>query len=194
MSATTANFLHTFSSRRTIYKLKPELPAGVSIYDVQATVQTIIKESPTALNSQCNRAIILTGDIHKKVWDHVTKSMPNDDARKRPQSVRDEAFGSVIFFTDDTVTEKLQAEMPQIADVFPVCASHATGGAQIVTWAALESLGLGVHIQHYNNQIKEVLPSAVPAKWTVVAQLCFGTGIEAPPAKEYDHNPVEIFN
>lgn len=194
MSAATANFLQVFSQRRTIYSLKPELPAGVSIQDVQATIQTIIKEAPTALNSQCNRALILTGDAHNKVWSHVTDSMGNEGAKKRPASVRDEAFGSVIFFTDDAVTEKLQADMPAIADVFPGCASHATGGAQIAAWAALEGLGLGVHIQHYNQQVKESLPEKVPAKWTVVAQLCFGTGVEPAPVKDYMHNPVEIFN
>lgn len=194
MSTFTANYLQAISNRRTIYQLKPELPAGISIHDVQATVQTIIKESPTALNSQPNRALILTGDSHKQVWDHVTKSMKADAGRKRPQSVRDEAYGSVIFFTDDSVTEKLQANMPAIKDVFPGCASHATGAAQISTWTALETLGLGVHIQHYNDAVKEALPNKVPAKWTVVGQLCFGTGSEAAPAKDYMHNPVEIYN
>lgn len=61
-----ATYLKTLTARRTIYALKPELPGEITINDIQSVVQTIIKETPTAFNSQPNRAVILTGETHKK--------------------------------------------------------------------------------------------------------------------------------
>lgn len=89
--SSTQTFLDAIANRRTIYDLKQELPAGVKIEDVQHVIQTIVKNTPTALNSQENRAIILTGEAHRQVWDRVLKSITSKDGRKRPTSVRDEA-------------------------------------------------------------------------------------------------------
>ncbi|CAI7171053.1 CPS_collapsed_G0005980.mRNA.1.CDS.1 [Saccharomyces cerevisiae] len=44
--------------------------------------KTIIKETPTAFNSQPNRAVILTGETHKKVWDEVTKAIESPAGQK----------------------------------------------------------------------------------------------------------------
>ena len=108
-------YLKTLTARRTIYALKPELPGEITIKDIQSVVQTIIKETPTAFNSQPNRAIILTGEAHRKVWGQVADAIESPDGKRRPASARDEAFGSVIFFTDDKVTEKLKADFPAYA-------------------------------------------------------------------------------
>lgn len=190
----TPALLKSISTRRTIYQLKPELPAGVTIEDVQATVQAIIKEIPTAFNSQVNRALILTGGSHKKVWEQVANSLEGDAAKKRPQSIRDEAYGSVIFFTDDKTTEKLQGDFPAWSAAFPQFADHSSGAAQIISWTALEGLGLGAHLQHYNGYVKGALPEKIPANWSVVAQLAFGVPQEVAGEKTYITNDVEILN
>ena len=189
-----ANLLKAIATRRTIYQLKPELPSSVTIADIQATIQEIIKETPSAFNSQPSRALILTGETHKKVWDHVTKSMPNDDARKRPQSVRDEAYGSVIFFTDDKTTEKLKADFPNWAPAFDIFAAHNSGAAQILSWIALENLGLGAHLQHYNELVEAALQEKIPSNWSIVAQLCFGKPAGPAHEKTYIDNEVKVFN
>ncbi|KAL3234372.1 putative nitroreductase HBN1 [Nakaseomyces bracarensis] len=186
-------YLKAIASRRSIYALKPELPSGVTINDVQSIVQLVIKETPTAHNSQLNRAIILTGETHKKVWDSVSNAIEGP-RKKRPQSIRDEAYGSVIFFTDDKTTEKLQAEFPVWAAAFPRLADHASGAVQISTWTALETLGLGGHLQHYNDAVKAALGSQVPASWSVHSQLCFGTPIAGPIEKTYIDNVVKVLN
>ncbi|AJQ34227.1 BAP_1a_G0005440.mRNA.1.CDS.1 [Saccharomyces cerevisiae] len=189
-----ATYLKTLTARRTIYALKPELPGEITIKDIQSVVQTIIRETPTAFNSQPNRAVILTGETHKKVWDEVTKAIESPAGQKRPASARDEAFGSVIFFTDDKVTEKLKADFPAYAAAFPSFADHTSGAAQINSWVALEAMGLGGHLQHYNGYIKAALPSKIPESWTVQAQLVFGTPAAPPGEKTYIKNDVEIFN
>ncbi|CAL9736398.1 hypothetical protein MOSE0_J08790 [Monosporozyma servazzii] len=43
-------------NRRSIESLTPELPAGVTIFDVKQVVHTIVKQILTTSNSQSNRA------------------------------------------------------------------------------------------------------------------------------------------
>ncbi|CAI4057097.1 hypothetical protein N7582_000775 [Saccharomyces uvarum] len=187
-------YLKTLTARRTIYALKPELPGEITIKDIQSVVQTIIKETPTAFNSQPNRAIILTGEAHRKVWGQVADAIESPDGKRRPASARDEAFGSVIFFTDDKVTEKLKADFPAYAAAFPSFADHTSGAAQINSWVALKAMGLGGHLQHYNGYVKAALPGKIPQSWTVQAQLVFGTPAASPAEKTYIENDVEVFN
>lgn len=194
MSASVAQYLKLISGRRTLYQLKPELPSGVTLQEIQKYIQTIIKDTPTAFNSQVNRAVILTGQTHKKVWDHVVEGIPVEAGKKRPASVRDEAYGSIIFFTDDVTTKKFQADFARWASAFPQFADHTSGAAQIHSWTLLEGLGLGAHLQHYNPLVKEALGDSVPAEWQVHSQLCFGTPIEGPGEKTFIENEVNILN
>ena len=194
MSQTTQVYLNAIANRRTIYNLTPTLPQNVSIEDIQAVIQAIIKNTPTALNSQENRAIIVTGKTHRKIWDAVIESIPGESGKKRPTSARDEAYGCVIFFTEQNTVKKFQADFPAAADAFPVAASHTTGAAQINSWTALETMGLGCHLQHYNDAVRAVLGNLVPESWTVNSQLCFGSIVIPAGEKTFIDNPVKIYN
>lgn len=185
-------YLKALATRRTIYALKPELPSNVSIAEIQAAIQAIIRDTPTSFNSQGSRAIILTGDKHKKVWGQVVDSIPDESGKKRPASVRDEAYGSVIFFTDDITTEKLESQFPAWAAAMAQFADHSSGAAQIHSWTALELLGLGAHLQHYNGYIKAALGEEAPAEWNVQAQLVFGLPAAGAGEKVFDENLVKV--
>ncbi|GCF00108.1 putative nitroreductase [Zygosaccharomyces mellis] len=190
-----APYLKAIASRRTVYALKPQLPSNVTLQDVQSVVEAIIKDTPTAFNSQINRAIILTGAEHKRVWDETVNSVQGDSGKKRPASVRDEAFGTIVFFTDDKTTEELQAKFPVYASIFPQFADHSSGAAQIQTWTALKQLDVGGHLQHYNGYIKAALPKSIPLEWQVHSQLVFGLpAVDELPQKSYIENPVKIFS
>ncbi|KAH3899576.1 probable Putative nitroreductase HBN1 [Saccharomycodes ludwigii] len=191
---TVSTILSSIAARRTIYNLKPVLPTGINLKDVQKIIQAIIKDTPTAFNSQPNRALILTGEAHRKIWEQVTDSIEAESGKKRPASVKNEAFGSVIFLTDDQTTENLQAKFPAWAAFFPTFASHASGAAQISSWTTLEAAGLGCHLQHYNGYIKAALGSKIPSNWTVQAQLIFGVPKEQPGEKTYIENEVKVIS
>ncbi|CCD22220.1 nitroreductase family protein NDAI_0A00620 [Naumovozyma dairenensis CBS 421] len=192
--ANVQEFLNTIENRRTIYNLKPELPEGITVEDIKETVQRITKNGPSAFNSQPNRALILTGTTHKKVWDSVVNAMPTDNAKMRPKACRDEAYGSVIFFVEEKATQKLQSDFAAFAEVFPACAQQSSGAVQIESWAAVEALGLGCNLQHYNPLVRAALPQDVPTSWTVHSQLIFGVKNGEAGAKEFNENPVKIYN
>ncbi|CCH46941.1 hypothetical protein BN7_6547 [Wickerhamomyces ciferrii] len=187
-------FLKTITARRTHYALKNTLPEGVTIDNVQSIVQDIVKYTPTSFNSQSIRAIIITGELHKKVWDQVVNAIEGDSGKKRPTSIRDEAYGSVIFAIDSDVTKKFQEQFAFIASLFPDFDLTSNGAAQINSWAALQEIGLGGHLQHYNAAVKAALGDKIPESWNVEAQLVFGTPVSQPYEKTFIENEVKVLD
>ena len=55
---------------------------------------------------------------------------------------------------------------------------------QFAIWTALEDLGLGVNLQHYNPLIDEDIKQIfdLPDSWDLVAQMVFGEKLEDAPA------------
>lgn len=189
-----AILLDAIKERRTIYSLKPELPAGVTIEDIKDITQAVLKDTPSAFNSQPNKVVILTGEAHKKVWSQVVDAIPTEAGKKRPQSAADEAYGTIIFLTDDAVTKSLQEGFPAWASAFPDFAVTSNGAVQISTWTALSQLpGFGAHLQHFNF-LKGFLGDKIGENYTVQAQLVFGTKVAEAGEKTYNDNEIEIIN
>jgi predicted oxidoreductase (fatty acid repression mutant protein) len=70
----------TMQSRRTIYQLTNKSP--LSDDQLKTLVEEAVKHAPTSFNMQQSRAVLVTGDMHHKVWDSVienyTKSFKDD--------------------------------------------------------------------------------------------------------------------
>ncbi|KAL6947425.1 hypothetical protein ACO0QE_002309 [Hanseniaspora vineae] len=184
--------LDAVTARRSIYSLKPELPAGVKLADVESIVQTIIKETPTSFNSQVNRAVILAEDAHKKVWDQVLNSINDEKINQKVQSVKDDAYGTIVFFTDDATTEELQAKFPAWTSSFQSFAQASSGAAQIATWTTLATANVHGTLNHFNGYVKAALGDVVPKNWTIEAQLVFGSKNGEPREKTYIDNKVKL--
>ncbi|KAL6929227.1 hypothetical protein ACO0SA_002567 [Hanseniaspora valbyensis] len=186
--------LKSIASRRTIYALKPELPSGVTIDEIKEITESILKHTPSAFNSQPNKVLILTGAAHKKVWEQVVEAIPTDDGKKRPQSAADEAYGTIVFLTDDSVTKSLQENFPAWAAAFPDFAVTSNGALQISTWTALSQLpGFGAHLQHYNF-LKGFLGDKIGENFTVQAQLVFGTKAAEAGEKTFKENSIPVID
>ena len=190
-----SQYLKAIAARRSIHNLKAELPAGVTLEDIHNAVQTIVKETPSHFNSQPIRAAILTGATHNAAWSAVRDSIEEgNQKRARAVSALNDAYGSVILFTDDSTTQNLQKKFPAYSATFPLFAHQVSGGAQVHMWTALEAMGLGCNLQHYNDAIVSALPSDIPSTWTVHAQLLFGTPTAPAAEKTYIDNPVKVYN
>lgn len=72
MSAPNA-FIELIKTRRTYYALNKDLP--VSKARVQEIVQEAVQHVPTSFNSQSNRAVVLFGADHDKLWDITTATL-----------------------------------------------------------------------------------------------------------------------
>ena len=149
-----SKFTEMMKNRRSIYALGENLP--ISKEEVTALVKEVVRESPTAFNSQTQRVVFLFGDAHKKLWAMT------EDALAKLQGFAAGA-GTILFFEDTDIVKNLQDSFPLYADNFPVWSEQATGLTQANVWTALAQENIGANLQHYNPVIDE----AVAAEWSM---------------------------
>jgi predicted oxidoreductase (fatty acid repression mutant protein) len=80
----------TAQTRRTIYQLTNKSP--LSDDQLKTLVEEAVKHAPTSFNMQQSRAVLVTGDMHHRVWDSVienyTKSFKDDGESTLSSSTR----------------------------------------------------------------------------------------------------------
>ena len=188
-------------NRRSIYKLGREIP--VLQTEIIATVERMTKEIPTPFNMQSARIVVTMLDHHENVW-HITKSalksiLPPLKYAETEAKLNgfEAAYGTILFFESSNMIKAMQDQFPAYKDNFPGWAMQANGMLQFAIWTALEDLGLGVNIQHYNPLIDEDIRKVfdLPDSWDLVAQMVFGEKLEdAPPiSKIPTGSRVKIF-
>ena len=186
-------------NRRSIYKLGREIP--VLQTEIIAAVERMTKEVPTPFNMQSARIVVTMLDHHENVWDitrsalqSIDKLSPETDAKIDGFS---DAYGTILFFESSNMIKAMQDQFPLYKDNFPGWAMQANGMLQFAIWTALEDMGLGVNLQHYNPLIDEDIKKIfdLPDSWDLVAQMVFGEKLEdAPPiAKIPTGSRVKIF-
>jgi Predicted oxidoreductase related to nitroreductase len=115
-----------------------------------------VELSPSSFNSQSSRVVILWGNHSHKLWDIAKdelKVLISEEAFKSTSEKLDSfarGSGTILFFEDSRVIDKLQEQFPSYADNFPLWSEQSSGMAQFAVWAALTEAGLGASLQHYN--------------------------------------------
>ena len=183
-------FQEAVTNRRSIYKLGRNIPVLQS--QIIAAVERMTKDVPSPLNMQSARVVVTMLDHHENVW-HITKGALKSqlpplkfaEAEKRIDSF-EQAYGTILFFESSDMIKAMQYEMPEYAAVLPTAAMQANGMLQFAVWTALEDLGLGANLQHYNPIIDEDIKKifCLPDSWDLVAQLVFGEKLEDPQPVE----------
>ncbi|ROW11675.1 hypothetical protein VPNG_05554 [Cytospora leucostoma] len=188
-------FIENIKNRRSYYPLSKDLT--ITPAKVQEIVKELLQHIPSSFNSQTNRAVVLFGAEHEKLWDitaEILKAIvPAEqwEATSKKLGLFKGGAGTVLFFQDNDVINSFQEKFSIYADRFPVWAAHSDGAFQIAVWNALEAEGLGANLQHYNPLIdaKVVDQWKVPQSWKLSAQLVFGG--KTGEAGEKAFQPVE---
>ncbi|QIL72185.1 nitroreductase family protein [Diaphorobacter sp. HDW4B] len=181
----TSTAINLFTKRRTQYALGKKLP--ISEAQVEALILEAVRQAPSSFNSQSSRVVVLFGAQHEKLWNitrEVLRLMVPADAFVKTDAKMDgfaAGAGSVLFFEDEDVIKKLQADFALYADKFPMFSEHSSGMAQYAVWTALADAGIGASLQHYSPVIDEQVATTwnIPASWKLRAQMPFGSN-EAP--------------
>ena len=183
-------FQEAVTNRRSIYKLGRNIPVLQS--QIIAAVERMTKDVPSPLNMQSARVVVTMLDHHENVWHIIKGALKSQlpplkfaEAEKRIDSF-EQAYGTILFFESSDMIKAMQDEMPEYAAVLPTAAMQANGMLQFAVWTALEDLGLGANLQHYNPIIDEDIKQifALPDSWDLVAQLVFGEKLESPQPVE----------
>jgi len=184
-------FFSAVENRRSHYALSNESP--VSDVQIQNIIETAIKHAPSAFNSQSSRVVLLKGEDHKELWKIVTDVLrgvvPAESFNTTEAKINTfaAAYGSILFFEDQDTVKSLQKKFPLYSQSFPLWSEHHAGILQYIIWTALEDIGLGANLQHYNplidNKVREKWK--LPQSWKLIAQMPFGKINGEPDQKEY---------
>ncbi|UQS87400.1 nitroreductase family protein [Nicoliella spurrieriana] len=180
-------FLNLEKQRRTIYSLGRNV--NQTPEELVPFLESVIKNTPSAFNSQTTRVVFAFGKAQDKVWDIVAdnlkKVMNNDEAFEKNTKPKIDgfknAFGTLLWFTDTDVVHGLEEQFPAYKENFYDWSEQAQGNAQYAVWTALAENGLGANLQHYNPLIDADIAKEfdIPKNWRLRAQMDFGS-IEAP--------------
>ena len=189
------DFYTAIQERRTMYGISKEKVA--SDERIQEIIETAVKHTPSAFNSQSARVVILLGEHQNKLWD-ITKEVlrkvvPEDKFAPTEEKINSfqSGYGTVLFFEDQSIIEELQSSFALYKDNFPIWSQHSSGMLQFVVWTALEAEGFGASLQHYAPLIDDEVHQQwnVPTTWKLIAQMPFGKPTAAPGEKEF--KPLE---
>lgn len=186
------DLLAAYQKRRTQYALGNTLP--ISREDVESLIKNVIKESPSAFNSQSSRALILFEDQSVAFWNELVLEalrplVPAENFAPTEEKLASfaQGAGTVLFFEDQNVIQSLQEQFALYADKFPEFSANSAGMAQFAVWTALANKNIGASLQHYNPVIDEAVREKyqIPASWQLSAQMPFGSNEQEIPPKEY---------
>jgi predicted oxidoreductase (fatty acid repression mutant protein) len=154
--------------RRSIYNLgKNKI---ISEGRVQEIVSFALTHVPSAFNSQSARVLLLFGEESSKFWsltkDVLEKIVPADAFEKTREKLDgfDSGFGTLLFFEDQNVVNKLAKDFSLYAEHFPLWSLQSSGMLQYAIWTSLASEGIGASLQHYNPLVNE----AVRKTWQIL--------------------------
>ncbi|MBR2082835.1 MAG: nitroreductase family protein [Elusimicrobiaceae bacterium] len=181
-------FLDLIQERRTRYDLTNK--STLSKEGLMELVQTAVKHTPSAFNSQSARALVLCGDKHRQFWQiarhELAQIVPADKFGPTEEKLAafSAAYGTILFFEDWSIIEGLQHQFPTYKDHFPFWAYQGNAMAEFAVWSALAENGMGASLQHYNPLVDLEVHQQfhVPLNWKLIAQMPFGVPLhkEAP--------------
>lgn len=189
------DLLDSIRERRSIYSIAKKSP--ISDERIRELVSLAVMHTPSAFNMQSQRAVLLLGNHHEKLWS-ITKDtlrgiVPPEQFESTENKIDGFAagYGSILFFDDTETVADFQYKFPLYADNFSVWTEHSNGMLQYIAWTLLEAEGLGASLQHYNPLIDEKVKSAwdIPASWKLIAQMPFG--LPTAPADKKEFVPIE---
>ena len=195
------DFKEAVANRRSIYALGRNIP--VLQTEIIAAVERMTKEVPSAFNMQSARVVVTMLEHHENVWDITRNALkaivPKEKFAPTEEKLKgfESAYGTILFFEESDTVYEMQKKYSTYAENFPIWAAQANGMLQFAIWTALEDMGLGVNIQHYNMLIEEDIRKIfnLPGSWDLVAQMVFGEKLkDAPPIEKISTGErVKIF-
>lgn len=186
------SFKEALRFRRSYYGLSSESP--VSDSQIADIVKFAVRHVPSAFNSQSTRVVLLLHEHHTELWQivkEVLRAILPTEAFAHTKMKIDQSFasgyGTVLFFEDQAVVEKLQTDFPLYTDNFPVWSQQTSAMHQLAIWTMLEDAGFGASLQHYNPLMDERVRDRwdLPNSWKLIAQMPFGKPASEPGAKEF---------
>lgn len=181
-----------FAKRHSHYALAPEWVVSQS--EVEFFLAEVLRNVPSAFNSQPVRMVLLHGEGHLRHWQMIADALKgimgeevyNKSTHNKIQGAFRAGVATILFFDDTAVTQNLQEQFPLYAHNFPKWAEQTQGCHQFAVWLGLCEMGFGASLQHYNGIIDEDIKRelGLPESWSLVGQMPFGKPLSQLVEKE----------
>lgn len=185
-----SDFRTALRQRHSYYDITSQSP--ISDDAIKEIIDFAVLNTPSAFNSQSARVVLLFGDNHKKLWEIIREALrrlvPAEKFKPTDDKINSFAagHGTVMFYEDRAVIEKLQQDFALYKNAFPWFSANSAGMLQLAVWTMLRDAGLGASLQHYGNLIEAETHKTwgLSSKWQLIAQMPFGVPGSEPDAKD----------
>ncbi|AEA01354.1 MULTISPECIES: nitroreductase family protein [Aerococcus] len=179
------------AKRRSIYHIGKN--TDHTSQEIVDALKAVLKDVPTAFNSQTSRVVIAFGDKHQDLWDEiyqVQEGVLEGDMWEQMSGVIQGAkagLGTILFFEDLNEVENMPAN-PERSTAYK---ENNSANHQYAAWLTLAELDLGATLQHFNIGYEQGFDKSIrqmfdlPDSYAMLAQMPFGS-IETPAGdKDY---------
>ncbi|MDT8336659.1 MAG: nitroreductase family protein [Candidatus Izemoplasmatales bacterium] len=182
-------FLESLKKRRSIYNINKEVK--VTEDEILNIIETAVLYTPSAYNSESQRAVVLLNEKHDLLWEivkeEIKKVVKPEDFKVSETKINGfkNGFGTVLFFDDLATTNDLMTKFALYKDNFYRWSIEQNGMLQGNVWVGLETIGLGASLQHYNELIEKRVKEEfkIDENWQLIGQMPFGNLMEVPAEK-----------
>lgn len=196
-----SNLVDLVEKRRSIYALGSD--SEYSQEQIVERIREVVKQAPSAFNSQTTRLVVLFDEANDKFWDHiydVQKDVLDEETFGMMSGIMTgakEGIGTILFFEDRDAL----AEMPAEGVREEAYKQNNNSNAQYGVWLALAEMDLGASLQHFNIGYEQGFDKAtremfdLPERYEMVAQMPFGSVEQEADEKEHidTNEQVKVF-
>lgn len=182
------NYIEIIKKRRSYYNLSEDV--DLSNEEIKYLVGDVMNVTPSHMNSQTTRIVLLFDEKSKEFWTRVNETFDNKIKEEKFHGFY-HAKGTALFFIDKDEIKKQEKDIPSYKEYFETWGHHSLAMLQLNLWQALRDEGIGASNQHYNPVIDSWVKEDynLPASWELIAEMPFGKIEEEPEAKE--KKPIE---
>lgn len=181
------SFIDAITKRRSYYHLSDS--KIVNDNTIIALVDKLLLTMPTPFNVQSTRIVLLFDEQHRELWNILISIFRNmlsperfEQSCRKIQSAFMSGCGTILFYEDSEALDVMRREFPLYAKNVDIWSEHSSAMFQFAIWTALEDIGYGASLQHYNPLIDNAVMERwlISSKWRLIAQMPFGTPLDIP--------------
>lgn len=181
------SFIDAITKRRSYYHLSDS--KIVNDNTIIALVDKLLLTMPTPFNVQSTRIVLLFDEQHRELWNILISIFRNmlsperfEQSCRKIQSAFMSGCGTILFYEDSEALDVMRKNFPLYAKNVDIWSEHSSAMFQFAIWTALEDMGYGASLQHYNPLIDNAVMERwlISSKWRLIAQMPFGTPLDIP--------------
>ena len=181
------NFIEAVAHRRSYYHLDNRALVDDDL--VVGLMDELLTTMPSPFNVQSARMVLLLDEQHHELWrivldtlEHITPPERFERTKQKVERAFMAGHGTILFYEDEDALNRMRENFPLYADNVVTWSEQSSGMLQFAMWTALEDMGYGASLQHYNPLIDKSVAERwlINPDWRLIAQMPFGAPIDSP--------------